>query len=760
MFDPYQEIVNNCASGTPPQRITVIDVYQRFSHHNHHLATLGNPPVFPVSFRFVLNSCLAINLVGGKSFCGTDNIVNDPARIMCMRDTHPGWGTHNSNREAYGNIIYGQGQNVNYGQDLNISYGRDQNNYNWGGQLGHMYGGEVKNAGRDFINNSYTTNDNSFERLVSITTGIGASHKAEHQFERGDRPSFFFFRSDPKRNNPRALIPTIAHDLASTTPLMLNHIKQRISEDPRILEATLEAQFRELILELVLAWSRKRSLWGFFTDLPGSPVVSNIVVIDGLDECGDEQIQMCILSIIQSTYQQAPYFPLRFLTCSRSELWLQEASADKPLFQLSKRIVLDDSLAAHEDIRRYYCHHFREIVAYRRYGQVGFPTPWPSEADLEILVERACGQFIFAATVIKTIGDAFRRPIEQLRIIIQNIPLRRPVSSPYQLLDVLYDFILRVNPDYDEVRAILAAILVLPTRSMRTPVCIELLIGLPTGQVAATLRGMHSVLDIRGSSDEIRVFHISFRDYLVDQTRSGCFHINVDTQKNAIARQWLQNLTTSQPFLRVYSPSRLYSDETRPFFTEWSGFCQSLPPTENLLDDLRNVDLASSYVAALLLDWHECYAFKGLASWVQEYHDPEISQDENQAGDRGSTGKNTCAKANGYPSYVKGQRAVEGHSRAMGKRDKPASVERLAHRLQNHPGGFHLEWPSGVSLQDGVVYWLIDRATRCPEPTQLDGPPPRGVDDVRLTECHRDLSEGIGSRDPGHLLYQEACIQL
>ncbi|KAK1219057.1 hypothetical protein PQX77_018233 [Marasmius sp. AFHP31] len=559
----------------------------------------------------------------------------------------------------------------------------------------------------------------AFERLVSITTGIGASHKAEHQFERGDRPSFFFFRSDPKRNNPRALIPTIAHDLASTTPLMLNHIKQRISEDPRILEATLEAQFRELILELVLAWTRKRSLWGFFTDLPGSPVVSNIVVIDGLDECGDEQIQMRILSIIQSTYQQAPYFPLRFLTCSRSELWLQEASADKPLFQLSKRIVLDDSLAAHEDIRRYYCHHFREIVAYRRYGQVGFPTPWPSEADLEILVERACGQFIFAATVIKFIKDAFRQPIEQLRIIIQNIPLRRPGSSPYQHLDVLYDFILRVNPDYDEVRAILAAILVLPTRSMR-------------------------LLDIRGSSDEIRVFHTSFRDYLVDQTRSGCFHINVNTQKNAIARQWLQNLTTSQPFLRVYSLSRLYSDETRPSFTEWSGFCQSLPPSEDLWDDLWNIDLASSYVAILLHDWQKWnYVFAGLALWVQKYHNPEISQnkDENQAGGRGSTGQNTRAKANGYPRCVKGQRAIEGHSRAMGKRDKPATlVERLAHRLQNHLGSFHFEWPS--------------------EPTRLDGPPPGGVDDVRLTECRCDPFEGNGSRDPGHLLYQEACMKL
>ncbi|KAK1217669.1 hypothetical protein PQX77_019663 [Marasmius sp. AFHP31] len=739
---------------------------------------------------------------------------------MSMWNTHPGWGSHHSNRVEYGNINHGHDQNVNYGQDQNISYGQVHNNSNWGGQFGHMSGGEVNSAGRDLrINNFYSTNASSFERLVSVTAGVGASHKAEQQFERGNclpgtrveslrliydwrsskqqkhpicwlsgpagvgksaiamtvaqdcekegslASSFFFFRSDPKRNNPSTLVPTIAHDLASTSSLIRNHIEQKISSDPRVLDAALEVQFCKLILEPVLSWSRQRSPWGFFTDLPGSPVVSDIVVIDGLDECGNEETQTRILSIIQSAYQQAPLFPLRFLICSRPESWLQEAFADEPLFQLSTTIILDDSLAAHEDIRRYLRHHFHEIVTRRKYHQVRFPTPWPSEADFEILVERACGQFIFVATVFKFITSAFKQPIEQLRIIIENIPPRRPGASPYQQLDILYDFILNVNPDYEEVRPILAAILVMPDRKMKTPACIDLMLGLPDGQVAATLRGMHSVLDIRGSGDEIRIFHTSFRDYLVDQTRPGRFHINVDTQKPVVARQWLQNLTSSK--VRTYSPYKLYHVDTKDFFTEWMEFCTLIPkPTEELLDSLWNVDCASAYLAVSrgLLggsDWY--HVFDNLVQWVRKHQVPGINQnkDENQSGDCGGAEENMRPKAKGYPSYAKAQCAVEAHSREMDKGDRPALVERLVQKFQNHPGCFHLEWSSGMSPRDVVNRYIIHRTTGFPPGySRLDMSRPSDIDEVHLTDCHCDLSRGNEPCDPAHIAYQEACMEL
>ncbi|KAJ8082819.1 hypothetical protein PM082_008675 [Marasmius tenuissimus] len=338
---------------------------------------------------------------------------------------------------------------------------------------------------------------------------------------------------------------------------MRNHIEQRISRDPTILDATLEDQFHELVLQPALMWSKRRSLWGFFTDLPGSPVVPNIVVIDGLDECGNEHTQLRILSIIRSAYQQAPHFPLRFLICSRPESWIQEAFADDPLFQLSKRIVLEDSPAAREDTRKYYLRHFHEITTCRKFGHIQFPSPWPSERDLEILVERTCSQFIFAVTVIKFIMNGFRDPIEQLHIILEKIPPRRPRASPYQQLDTLYEFILSANPDQEEVRDILAALLVLEGHLKTSSAHIEFVLGLSTGQLPLTLRAMHSVLVVPSKSEQkIRFHHTSFTEYLCDQARSGQFHIDTDTQKLAIARRWFQNLTTSR--VQTYAYEVIY----------------------------------------------------------------------------------------------------------------------------------------------------------------------------------------------------------
>ncbi|KAK1223852.1 hypothetical protein PQX77_013266 [Marasmius sp. AFHP31] len=649
----------------------------------------------------------------------------------------PGWGPHYSN--AY--------QNNNHGRDQNIN-DRGHQNINSGQQVGQVNGGAVNqsslSAGRDMYNFNGTIANRELpllasnqlvlkpvdtagrQRLSNAIAGVGASHNAEHQFERGQclpgtrekaiesiydwassndqtcpvcwlsgpagvgksaialtvaksyeiegrlASSFFFFRSDSKRNNPSALIPFIAHDLTSVTPLMQNRIEQRISKDPKILDATLEDQFNELVLQPALMWGEQRSLRGSSTDLSGSPVVPNIVIVDGLDECSDEDTQLRILSIIRSAYQQAPHFPLRFLICSRPESWIQEAFADDPLLQLSKRIILDDSLAAREDTRKYYLHHFQEIVTCRKYRHIEFPSPWPSERDLEILVEWTCSQFIFAVTVIKFIKDAGKHPIEQLRIIFEKIRPRRPRTSPYQQLDTLYEVILSANPDPEEVQDILAALLVLEG-----------------------------------------------------------------------------HLKTSSAHIES---NQLYGSKARVFFTKWVDLCVSTrKPTRDLLEHLWNVDLTSMFLAQGTHDWKR--AFEKLVPWVQKYNAPKISgnTDRKEAGDYAQD-----VEANGQCGFG-------GFDSKMDEeRDGLDLVEALVHKFQTRPRCFHLECPNGASLRDDLIYWVARKATGCRAlyiPSELAGSPPRGVENVRLTDCHCDLSGGSESHDSGHLAYQEGCIQ-
>ncbi|KAK1229239.1 hypothetical protein PQX77_007714 [Marasmius sp. AFHP31] len=528
--------------------------------------------------------------------------------------------------------------------------------------------------------------------------------------------SFFFFRPDPKRNIPDALILSIAYGLASTLPFMRLFIERRISRDPKILEARLEDQLHELVLKPTMAWSWLRCLWvvvlrvlclllsgimpldvvrGFLSivSLFIPLQVPNIVIIDGLDECSDEHAQLRILSTIQSAINGNPHFPLRFLICSRPELWIRQAFDAHPPDQLFK-IELDESFMPSKDIEQYYRHHFREISTDSQYSQVPLPSPWPSEEDLETLVEHSSSQFVYAATVVKYIRDKFEHPNEQLRIIIKNLPPRRPGTSPYQQLDALYDFILSANPDRDGVLRILAALLVIRDHPSQyglepCPAVIELLLGLPAGQVALTLRAMHSILGIGGSEDRLYVYHTSFTDYLVDPTRSGRFHIDTQAQNYVIARQWLQNLRTSK--MRTYSLNQLRGRKTRPFFQGWDWFCMSFPePTRDLLEDLWKTDLASAYLGGGISSWK--LRFDDLVSWVKEYRVPNVNESQDE-----EIGRHPKAGADD-------QWDAKAHSRSMYE-ERPGVdlVEGLVHKLQNHPNCFHLEFPSGVSPRNDVT---------------------------------------------------------
>ncbi|KAL0057011.1 hypothetical protein AAF712_016370, partial [Marasmius tenuissimus] len=528
-------------------------------------------------------------------------------------------------------------RNINYGRDQNVNNGRDQN-----------VAGEIITVSGDY----HASGPNPHKTLWDKIAGVGASHTAEQQYERGECledtrvelrkiihewaqargegsplfwltgaagvgktaiamsvakelekegalvSSFFFFRSDPKRNNPQALWLSVAYGLVSTMPELRPLIERRISEDPRILEARLEDQFQALVLNPfltpVLNSIRQRCLsglllqglclvlssvvlldvvWGLLTALfPIAPVPasnSNIVIIDGLDECGDETTQLRILNIIRDAVQHTPQFPLRFLICSRPEAWIKETFEAEHFRRLSKVVEVNQAL---EDIITYCHRQFREIVNNPKYKHVRFPNPWPSQEDFGTLVNRSSSQFVYVKTVFSFITLGGSHPMNKLRIILDRSPANHSAASPYPELDALYRTILEASSNCAEVHAILVAILVLssntthdyvlfgPSYLTPTPTHIELLLGLPEGQVAIALRGMHSVLHIGEWSEEIHIHHNSFRDYLIDQSRSRSFYIDLDAQKHVIAQQWLEKLTPRNMQAYRYEAFQIYEN--------------------------------------------------------------------------------------------------------------------------------------------------------------------------------------------------------
>ncbi|KAL0566451.1 hypothetical protein V5O48_015560 [Marasmius crinis-equi] len=620
-------------------------------------------------------------------------------------------------------------QSINYGGDQNIHAGR--------GDL--IVGGVVNNIGGDLVQTFTTTTSNPHKTLWDAVAGVGASHKAEHQFSRGeclegtreealriirkwkmandqDFPvcwlsgsagagksaiamtvakssdgnglisSFFFFRSDPRRNNPSALILTIAHGLVVTKPSVRDLVNQRITEDPRILEARLEDQFRELVLTPSLKRSWRKRVRDLFMGRSIRPKEPNLVIIDGLDECSDEETQLRILSTILSAYRQQPCPPLKFLVCSRPESWIREAFDAPGLGMLTKCVVLDETFEPAKDIERYFRHAFQQILESSKYGHVEFPTPWPSVDDLKCLVRRSDGQFVYAATVIKF-----------LRIILQS-PYhlqRRPSSSksPFHELDCLYHIILNSNPEPYKVLPILAAILILPLPS---PEVIELVLGLTSGEVALTLRAMYSVLEING-----------------DPVRAGEFYIDRPAQHYFLARRWIQALSVSR--VRKYSLDQLY--DTKSFFTGCLEFCISLPnPPPGLLDDLRNLDFATVFFCKMVRgvqpEWRGI--FRGVVSWLESGED---SVDPN-----------------------------------------------LMSRFSDPPNCFHLHLDPRLPSNHDIIHWAILTSTGCIAESSMTVQVNKAYNDrASITPEHPFLLTACSccdhdSDDVAHRTYQSACL--
>ncbi|KAK1236359.1 hypothetical protein PQX77_000392 [Marasmius sp. AFHP31] len=460
------------------------------------------------------------------------------------------------------------------------NFGRDQSINNGPGHF------EVNNVniGHDLVQNFTATLSAAYKSLWDAVAGVGASHTSEQQYARGtclegirekalrnirdwssDKVSLplcwlsgtagagksaitmsiaqscesnglvasFFFRSDPKRNNPSALAPTIALSLISKIPSLRTLIDDRIFRDPMILEAKLEDQFRELVL--IPSLQMKRS----GLESKSEEKFPNLDIIDGLDECSDEDTQLRILSIILSFYRQSPsaWSPLRFLICSRPEAWLREAFDREDLARLTHYVVLDNS---YRDVKRYLRHEFQIIRATPKYSRLPFPSPWPSKRELAKLIQMASGQFAYAATAVKFVKLAYSNPLHQLRIILEYTPGNQIIDSPFPELDRLYHIVLSANPHREKLLSVLAAILILPAYVPPSPDFIEMLLVLTPGEVDLSLRVLHSVLDVRGGRDMIRVFHTSFSEYLFDRSRSEIFFIDRLAQIQLLARRWLQ----------------------------------------------------------------------------------------------------------------------------------------------------------------------------------------------------------------------------
>ena len=367
--------------------------------------------------------------------------------------------------------------------------------------------------------------------------------------------SFFFSRSVNGRNKKTFFITTIVYQLIVSIPEIREHVGNALYSNPSLLAQSLEAQMDALVVKPLEAAA---SICGvdFMNHRP------KVVVLDGLDECGDPESQRYILKVLMNSINKHS-IPFSFILASRPEQHIREAFDVKLLSSLTIRLVLDDKYLPDVDIRTFLQSKFQDIRN-RHPSRAHLPSSWPSDENVERLVQKSSGQFIYSSTVIKFVDSHRHWPPDRLNIIFGMSPPGK--TTPFAELDSIYFYILTAASDnIDSALEIFAVLLFLHHWDLQiTPRFIESLLSLREGEVFTILSDLHSIIQIAVPSASqrdrpLRFFHASLGDFLTDHSRSGdTFFLDSGVCHRNIVNRIIKRLMNSASGSHLHFPYSTY----------------------------------------------------------------------------------------------------------------------------------------------------------------------------------------------------------
>ena len=358
--------------------------------------------------------------------------------------------------------------------------------------------------------------------------------------------SFFFKRGTRARSAGTLLFTTIAAQLAVRVPALAAYIQAAIDADPTITSKALEEQFSKLILEPL------RNLKGVPDEMKRI-----VLVIDALDECEqDEDIGTIIHLLSQGKTLTSVW--LRVFVTSRPEQPVRFG------FRGVKGIYQD--LALHEipeptiehDIAVFFNDRLTQIRKEYNAMPLGgsqLPLGWPGSSTVRNLVQMAAPLFIFAATICRFIEDpTLSDPAGQLAWVLQY--KSRTQDSKIGKLDATYgpilDRLAARSPRLwqeslaEEFRTIVGSIVLLAEPLSVSSLARLLYINEST--IVHHLVHLHSVLSVPASTEsQVRMFHPSFRDFLVNPNKrnNDPFWVDEKETHNRISARCLELMSTS-----------------------------------------------------------------------------------------------------------------------------------------------------------------------------------------------------------------------
>ncbi|TCD61368.1 POC1 centriolar protein [Steccherinum ochraceum] len=299
-----------------------------------------------------------------------------------------------------------------------------------------------------------------------------------------------------------------------------------------VAERSLVEQFAILILEPLRALPEEYRA-------TGEPLV---IVLDGLNECGDARSRKELLFVLSQKTTQLPSW-LRIIVTSREERDIVDAFESSPNIRSQG---LDISTESNKlDIMLY----IREAMRRIRESKTELPLEnWPGDDAIQALSDKAAGLFIWAA--IACAYDDGHDPVSRLETILRG-------SMRHQQLDELYLTILQMLGDWtddsfatafqDIVGAVVAA------EEPLTDMIIDQVLDRPPTQPAIhTIKSLLCILTVQ-EDRVLQIIHDSFEDFITNSNAAA-----------PIGAHWLITLPQQRQDLALGCLSLLAADVSQP----------------------------------------------------------------------------------------------------------------------------------------------------------------------------------------------------
>jgi hypothetical protein len=215
------------------------------------------------------------------------------------------------------------------------------------------------------------------------------------------------------------------------------------------------------------------------------------IVVDGLDECEGDDVQCSILNHISSLIHDH-CLPLAFVVYSRPEMHIHNHLQRDPLLSKIASCVLPES--SDYGIRIFLTVGFKEIRHNHEIIKRMVDVEWPTATDMQKLLQRSSGYFIYPLIVVKFVGNQDVHPMEQLKLVLSGYP------SPFEKeLDFLYHQIIKTVLGPTLLKHILGYISV-SNQPLSTSM-IDTLLVRQSGATQLALRQMRPLSEFLGDHD-------------------------------------------------------------------------------------------------------------------------------------------------------------------------------------------------------------------------------------------------------------------